>query len=211
MSLTFPADPVRRARFRSARVHRALAATTALAVLAVLGTTAGCAQTMGGAEGFVSGSGTVTVLDASKRTAAPPVSGRTLDGGHFSLADQRGSTVVLNVWGSWCAPCRDEAPDLVRAAENLQGADVQFVGINVREPGVASAQAFVRHYGVPYPSIYDTDGSQLLGFRDTLPPDAIPSTLVIDPQGRVAARVLGTVDTGTLVGLVHDVEGSARG
>jgi len=206
--VTFRADPVRPARVRSTRVRAALVAATALAVL---GATAGCAQTMGGAEGFVSGSGTVTVLDKAQRRPAPPVSGRTLDGKHFSLAGERGTTVVLNVWGSWCAPCRDEAPDLVKAAQKLRNDDVRFVGINVREPGVASAQAFVRHYGVPYPSIYDTDGSQLLGFRDTLPPDAIPSTLVIDPQGRVAARVLGTVDTTTLVGLVHDVEASARG
>jgi len=208
--LTFRADAVR-TRVRGARARTAVLASTAVTVVAVLGATAGCAQTMGGAEGFVSGSGTVTVLDRSQRSQAPPVSGRTLEGGHFSLSDERGSTVVLNVWGSWCAPCRDEAPDLVRAARKLQSDEVRFVGVNVREAGVASAQAFVRHYGVPYPSIYDTDGSELLGFRDTLPPDAIPSTLVIDPQGRVAARVLGTVDTTTLVGLVHDVEASARG
>jgi thiol-disulfide isomerase/thioredoxin len=175
-----------------------------LTVPAVLVAVAGCAQTMGGAEGFVSGSGTVTVLGRSHRPSAPPVSGRTLDGRRLALADLRGSTVVLNVWGSWCAPCRDEAPDLVRAAHRMQDEDVQFVGINVREPGIASAQAFARRYDVPYPSIYDTDGSELLGFRDTLPPDAIPSTLVIDEQGRVAARVLGPVDTTTLVGLVHD-------
>jgi thiol-disulfide isomerase/thioredoxin len=209
--LTFRADPVRPARVRRPRVRTAGLVATSLALLAVLGTATGCAQTMGGAEGFVSGSGTVTVLDEDQRTAAPPVSGRTLDGGRFSLAEQRGSTVVLNVWGSWCAPCRDEAPDLVKAARRLRDDDVQFVGINVREPGVASAQAFVRKYDVPYPSVYDPDGSQLLGFRDTLPPDAIPSTLVVDPHGRVAARVLGTVDTTTLAGLVHDVEGSADG
>jgi thiol-disulfide isomerase/thioredoxin len=209
--LTFRADPVRAARVRRPRVRTAALLATVLATLGVLGATAGCAQTMGGAEGFVSGSGTVTVLGRAQRTPAPPVSGRTLDGARFSLAEQRGATVVLNVWGSWCAPCRDEAPDLVKAAKRLRGEDVQFVGVNVREPGVASAQAFVRRFGVPYPSIYDRDGSELLGFRDTLPPDAIPSTLVIDPQGRVAARVLGTVDTTTLVGLVHDVEASADG
>lgn len=218
--MTFRADPVRPARVAGAGARTARFSTTPpavpavlalLTVLAVLGLTAGCAQTMGGAEGFVSGSGTVTVLGAEQRTAAPPVSGRTLDGQRFSLAEQRGSTVVLNVWGSWCAPCRDEAPDLVKAAQRLQDEDVRFVGINVREPGVASAQAFVRRYDVPYPSVYDPDGSQLLGFRDTLPPDAIPSTLVVDPQGRVAARVLGTVDTTTLVGLVHDVERSTDG
>jgi thiol-disulfide isomerase/thioredoxin len=167
---------------------------------------AGCGPSaMGGAEGFVSGGGTVTVLPEDRREPAPAVEGPTLRGDRLSLQQYAGSTVVLNVWGSWCAPCRQEAPDLVRAAERLQDQDVRFVGVNVREPGVASAQAFVRSFEVPYPSIYDSDGSQLLGFRGTLPPDAIPSTLVIDPQGRVAARVLGTVDTSTLVGLVQEV------
>lgn len=172
---------------------------------------AGCSQTMGGAEGFVSGSGTVTVVDAADRVEAPNPSGRTLSGKQLALKDFTGSTVVLNVWGSWCAPCRQEAPDLVRAAKRLADRDVRFLGINVRESGVASARAFVRNYGLPYPSIYDADGSELLGFRDTLPPDAIPSTLVIDERGRVAARVLGTVDADTLVALVDDVEAAADG
>jgi thiol-disulfide isomerase/thioredoxin len=186
-----------------ARVSSFLAAL----MLAVAVAATGCAESMGGAEGFVAGSGTVTVLDAPKRVPAPELSGRSLSGRPLALDDFAGSTVVLNVWGSWCAPCREEAPALIKAAERLEDRDVQFLGVSVREPGVASARAFVRNFGVPYPSIYDSDGSQLLGFRDTLPPDAIPSTLVIDPQGRVAARVLGPVDESTLVGLVNDVEG----
>lgn len=186
-----------------ARVSSFLAAL--MLVVSVAAT--GCAESMGGAEGFVAGSGTVTVLDAAKRVPAPELSGRSLSGRPLALDDFAGSTVVLNVWGSWCAPCREEAPALIRAAERLDDRDVQFLGVSVREPGVASAKAFVRNFGVPYPSIYDSDGSQLLGFRETLPPDAIPSTLVVDPQGRVAARVLGPVDESTLVGLVNDVEG----
>jgi thiol-disulfide isomerase/thioredoxin len=203
--LTFPAAAAPRVRTRAARA--VAAASTSLLLLLLAHLLSGCSQSMGGAEGFVSGSGTVTVLPEQKRVPAPAVSGRSLDGRPLRLAEFTGKTVVLNVWGSWCAPCRDEAPDLVRAANRLQDEDVQFLGVNVREPGVASAKAFVRRYDVPYPSIYDTDGSELLGFRGTLPPDAIPSTLVIDPSGRVAARVLGTVDTTTLVGLVHDVAG----
>jgi thiol-disulfide isomerase/thioredoxin len=204
--LTFPAVPVPRARVRTPRARAAAAAA-----LAVLLLSTGCAESMGGVEGFVAGSGTVTVLKEPQRPPAPPLSGRTLDGRPLALSDLTGSTVVLNVWGSWCAPCRDEAPDLVKAYEQLRGEDVSFVGVNVREAGVASAKAFVRHYDVPYPSIFDADGSELLGFRDTLPPDAIPSTLVIDERGQVAARVLGTVDTSTLVGLVHDVGSSTDG
>jgi thiol-disulfide isomerase/thioredoxin len=199
--LTFRPDPAPAPR------RRAFLPVLAL-LLPVLLAAAGCSQSMGGAEGFVAGSGTVTVLPEAERPAAPKVAGRSLDGEPLALGDFAGSTVVLNVWGSWCAPCREEAPDLVRAAERLRDQDVRFLGINVREPGVASAQAFVRSYDVPYPSIYDSDGSELLGFRGTLPPEAIPSTLVIDPQGRVAARVLGTVDESTLVGLVSDVRTS---
>lgn len=169
----------------------------------------GCSQTMGGAEGYVAGSGTVTTIPESEREPAPALSGRTLDGESLALRDYAGSAVVLNVWGSWCAPCREEAPDLAAAADRLRRQQVRFLGISVRESGVASAQAFVRNFDVPYPSIYDADGSELLGFRDTLPPDAIPSTLVIDDKGRVAARILGTVDQGTLVQLVHDVSDDA--
>ena len=188
-----------------ARVSSLLAAL----MLVVSVAASGCAESMGGAEGFVAGSGTVTVLDEAKRVPAPELSGRSLSGRPLALDDFAGSTVVLNVWGSWCAPCREEAPALIKAAKQLGDRDVQFLGVSVREPGVASAKAFVRNFGVPYPSIYDSDGSQLLGFRDTLPPDAIPSTLVIDSHGRVAARVLGPVDQSTLVGLVSDVEGGA--
>jgi thiol-disulfide isomerase/thioredoxin len=182
----------------------------AVAAAALALTAAGCSQTMGGAEGFISGSGTVTVLDASDRMPAPPLSGPSLQGRPIALDDFSGSTVVLNVWGSWCAPCRAEASELVRAAHRLRDDDVRFLGVDVRESGMASARAFVRNYDVPYPSVYDEDGSELLGFRNAMPPSAIPSTLVIDAQGRVAARVLGPVDTGTLVDLVHDVQNRAR-
>jgi thiol-disulfide isomerase/thioredoxin len=189
--------------------RRALAVSVARAVAAAalaLLTVAGCSQTMGGAQGFISGSGTVTVLDPPARLPSPPLSGQSLYGKPIALQDFSDSTVVLNVWGSWCAPCRAEAPELVRAAHRLRDDNVQFLGVDVRESGVASARAFVRNYDVPYPSVYDEDGSTLLGFRSAMPPSAIPSTLVIDAQGRVAARVLGPVDTGTLVDLVHDVQ-----
>jgi thiol-disulfide isomerase/thioredoxin len=186
-------------------VARAVAAS-ALALVAVTG----CSQTMGGAEGFVSGSGTVTVLGGSERMPAPPLSGPSLYGRSIALDDFSGSTVVMNVWGSWCAPCRAEAHELVRAAHRLRDDHVQFLGVDVRESGMASGRAFVRNYDVPYPSVYDEDGSTLLGFRNAMPPSAIPSTLVIDAQGRVAARVLGPVDTGTLVDLVHEVQGRAQ-
>jgi thiol-disulfide isomerase/thioredoxin len=162
------------------------------------------------AAGFVAGDGTVQVIDPADREPAPTLSGTTLTGDSFALADHLGSIVVLNVWGSWCSPCRKEAPELQAAYKRLStGTEVDgkvaFVGINTRDNDTGPAIAFERRFGVTYPSVYDPAGQQLLGFADSLPPTAIPSTLVIDRQGRVAARLLGATTTTTLVDVVKDV------
>lgn len=163
-----------------------------------------------GDTGFVSGEGIITRLPPDERERPGEVSGETLDGEPISLADFEGRTVVVNVWGSWCAPCRSEAPDLVAASEELADRDVVFLGINSRDLDRAAAQAFQRRFAVPYPSIYDQQGRTLLAFRGTLSPNAIPSTVVIDDQGRVAASVIGEVTRSTLVGLVEDVLAEGR-
>jgi thiol-disulfide isomerase/thioredoxin len=162
------------------------------------------------AAGFVAGDGTVQVIDPADRKPAPTLSGTTLTGDTFTLADHLGSVVVLNVWGSWCAPCRKEAPELQAAYKRLTsgtGADgkVVFAGINTRDNDPGPAIAFERSFGVTYPSVYDPSGRLLLGFADSLPAMAIPSTLVIDRSGRVAARLLGATTTTTLVDVVTDV------
>ncbi len=154
---------------------------------------------------FVSGSGTVTTMAPGERRTAPALRGTGLDGEKLSLAAYRGRVVVVNVWGSWCAPCRKEAPDLAAASKALAAKDVAFLGVNTRDIDRGPARAFVRTFRVPYPSIYDPHGAQLLGFRGTLPPSAIPSTLVIDRRGRVAARVLGPLSARTLEDLTTDV------
>jgi thiol-disulfide isomerase/thioredoxin len=175
----------------------------ALAVLAALAATSGCSQTQGGPAGFVSGAGTVTVVPSGEREPAPAISGESLEGEPLDLADYAGRVVVLNVWGSWCGPCRSEARELAEAAHELP--DAQFMGINVRDHGQqARARAFAERYGVPYPSIYDPDGSTLLGLRPRA--SAIPSTVVIDAEGNIAAMVLGEVTRSTLVGLVEDID-----
>lgn len=182
--------------------------TTALAavLLASTGLTA-CSDDVGssGDAGFVSGKGVITRLAVDDRKEPGEVAGETLEGEPISLEDFEGKTVVVNVWGSWCAPCRAEAPDLVAASEELAADDVEFLGINSRDLDRAAAQAFQRRFEVPYPSIYDQQGKTLLAFRGTLSPNAIPSTVVIDDQGRVAASVIGEVSKSTLVGLVEDV------
>ena len=159
-----------------------------------------------GDQGFVDGSGVITVLPAGERREPGAVSGETLEGTPVSLADYRGKVVVMNVWGSWCGPCRSEADDLATAARELMPKGVVFLGINTRDNGQDTALAFQRKQQIPYPSIFDPGGQNLLAFRGTLSPNAIPSTVVIDAEGRVAASVIGELTSPTtLVGIVEDV------
>jgi thiol-disulfide isomerase/thioredoxin len=152
---------------------------------------------------YIAGSG-ITTLSPEDRTPAPAFSGPTLDGGTFDLAAHKGNVVVLNVWGSWCPPCRKEAPALQAVSEALAPDGVQFVGINTRDTP-HGAQAYVAEFGITYPSVVDTDGQRLLAFRKTLPPTAIPSTLVIDRDGRLAARILGPITEISLRDIVAQV------
>jgi len=152
--------------------------------------------------GFVSGDGSVTILEPAQRQLAPEAVGVDLNGVTLKLSDFAGQVVVLNVWASWCAPCRAEAPALEEVARQFDGKGVQFIGLNTRD-SQAAAQAFTRNFGVTYPSMVDTDGRIQLLFNDSLPPQAIPSTIVIDQQGRVAARALGTVTSATLRAMIE--------
>lgn len=176
---------------------------------------AGCAVGQGAAapaagngQRYVSGSGAATLVPAASRVAAPALRGPLLDGGTWSLADQRGKVVVLNVWASWCAPCRAEAPALEQVARETAPAGVSFVGINTRDDPQAAA-AFLRNFGVTYPSLRDPDGTLVLAFNGTVPPSAIPSTLVVDRQGRIAAVVVGAVTYSKLRELVDGVAAEA--
>jgi thiol-disulfide isomerase/thioredoxin len=179
-------------------------------VLVVLGLLAGCSSEIGsaGAKGFVSGDGLITTLPVDERSRPGEVSGRTIGGETVSLDDYAGQVVVVNVWGSWCPPCRAEAPMLAEAARDLAAKDVAFLGIDSRDPSESAAKAFVRRFDIPYPSIYDQEGRTLLAFRGTLTPNSIPSTVVIDRQGRVAASVLGEITRTTLYDLVEEVAAS---
>lgn len=157
-----------------------------------------------GQTGFVSGTGNVATFAKGERQQAPEFGGETLDGQQWQLADHRGKVVVMNVWGSWCGPCRQEAKDFAEAAKEL-GPAVQFIGLNTRDQDPAPARKFVRVFGVTYPSVYDPKAKELLKFRgQKISPQSIPSTLVIDKEGKVAARVLGPVTKQTLLGMVKD-------
>ena len=187
--------------FRTRRLlaARMLASLMAVAVLAGCSSATQADETTGG---FVAGDGSISVPKVSERKPAPQLSGETLDGRQVSLADFTGRTVVVNVWGSWCADCRVEAPAFAALDEEL-GDDVQFLGINIRDSR-AAAQAYDENFGITYPSIYDDTGQAVLGFRDSLPSMAVPTTWVIAPDGTVAARMLGAVSESTLRGLIED-------
>ena len=176
----------------------------AATLMVLVGPTVGCAGTPANRVGFVSGDGAVTVLAPDQRPTAPIIEGTTLTGGSWRSSEAAGKVLVYNVWGSWCGPCREEAPDLVAASRRTQDRAV-FVGLNTRDPDPAAPLAFSRRFEVDYPSLFDPGGALLLEFSRQLPANAIPTTLLIDPQGRVAARVVGVVRESTLVGLIDDL------
>jgi thiol-disulfide isomerase/thioredoxin len=141
-------------------------------------------------QSFVSGSGGTTVFRAGAGPVAPAVAGTALGGAKLSLAAYHGHVVVMNFWGSWCTPCRAEAPALAQLARQFRASGVHFLGVDIRD-SPASAEAFMRDFGIQYPSLNDPGDAIALDFRSTVPPAGIPTTLVIARNGRVAARVIG--------------------
>ncbi|MBL1102442.1 TlpA family protein disulfide reductase [Streptomyces coffeae] len=182
-----------RAPRRLATRRRATVLATGAAVAALTLTACGSGGTSGGSSDtkFVQGKGGVDTVPQGKRTDAPELSGKTLEDKQLDVADYKGKIVVLNVWGSWCAPCRAEAPNLAKVAKDTERDGVQFVGINTRDSDRAPARRFEKEFGVEYPSLYDPMGKLMLRFpKGSLNPQAIPSTIVLDRDGKIAARTL---------------------
>ncbi|GGF45224.1 hypothetical protein GCM10011519_18850 [Marmoricola endophyticus] len=183
--------------------RRLLAAAAGLLLAPVL---VACGTDGTGVKGYVTGTGSISQVSPSDRKPIGTIEGETLDGKQLRLASYAaGRPAVVNTWGSWCAPCRKEAPVLVAAQRRL-GEDVAFLGINIRDSGAQDqAKAFERRFEVPYPSLYDPTGRSLLRTPGRTASVSIPSTLVIDSKGRLAATVVGAVPTArTLAELVQD-------
>ncbi len=140
---------------------------------------------------FISGSGVATFVEKADRKIAPILSGETLTSGQMTL--NRNQVTVINVWASWCAPCRAEAPVLQEFSVNYP--DVQFAGILTRD-NLSSAKAFYENYNLTYPTFIDD--SLILGFGGSLIPNAIPTSLILDREGKIAVRISGEV---TVAGL----------
>lgn len=191
-------------------MRRALAALVVVVLLSL----AGCSDDTpsAGDKGYVDGKGIVTRLAPDeRRELAGPLEGETLEGDAVTQADLEGKVTVVNVWYATCPPCRKEAPLLAEVADQLTDDDVVFLGINNRDTDQSQALAFQRRFEVPYPTLWDPTGRTLLSFAGTLPPNAVPSTVVLDREGRVAASIIGEVTSAsTLTGLVEDVRDGVR-
>jgi thiol-disulfide isomerase/thioredoxin len=170
----------------------------ALLILALSLTGCSGGGTSSSEESFVSGDGSTTFIKVSDRKIAPAISGLTLSGNQYTYSKDK--MAVVNVWASWCAPCRAEAPTLAALANKYT--DVAFIGILTRD-NPATAEAFQRRFKLPYPTIIDD--SILIGFKGSLPANAIPSTVILDKKGNVAARISGAVTVAALTDLIEKV------
>jgi thiol-disulfide isomerase/thioredoxin len=157
-----------------------------------------------GEASFISGDGTATFLKVEERNSAPELIALDFNGNAIDLKNYKNKVVVLNVWGSWCGPCRKEASELQELYLKNKDSGVEFIGINIRDSKV-SAEKFITNFGITYPNIFDRDGVKLLGFKDTLPANAIPSTVLVDKDGKVAARQLGPIERALIQGFISSL------
>ncbi|WP_330331063.1 TlpA family protein disulfide reductase [Streptomyces sp. NBC_00536] len=192
---------VRRSRRRSTSGRAVLLTAVAVAgalTLTACGDSAGGSKSAGSGGGnYVTGPGGISTVAKGKRDDAPKLDGETVDGKTLDTTTLKGKVVVLNVWGSWCPPCRAEAPYFAKVSKELAdaGKDIAFVGINTRDNSKQNAVSFEENFGITYPSLYDPDGKLMLRFpKGTLNAQSIPSTIVLDKEGKIAARTLVAVN-----------------
>lgn len=192
-------------------IRRRLTAVAAVAALSV-GALAGCSSDplaqqylAGDNKNYIAGDGSVTEIALGNRGKPVEFSGETQAGTRVTSAQYRGNVLVVNFWYAGCAPCRAEAADLEKVYNNTKGSGTNFLGVNVRDQA-ATIVSFNDKFGVTYPSVVDQNGHMQLAFASDVPPNAVPTTLVLDAQGRVAARILGQLrDASILQTIVNDV------
>ena len=159
----------------------------------------------GSNKNYIAGDGSVTEITLENRGDVITFTGTTEFGDTVSSADYVGNVLVVNFWYAGCAPCRAEAPDLEQVYTESSPSGVNFLGVNVRDQA-ATVDTFNARFGVTYPSIIDQDGQAQLAFAAQVPPNAVPTTLILDAQGRVAARILGQLkDPSILSTLIKDI------
>lgn len=189
---------------RTGFLRAALAGLGVLTLASCSGGAIAASTPLSNGTSYVGSSYSSVYYKPGSRPAAPRVTGTTLTGAKWSLASERGHLVVLNFWGSWCAPCRREAPALAALASHFKNAPVRFLGDDVHD-SPATAKAFEQSFNVGYPSLNDPGEQVALAFHGTVPPAAIPTTLLIDRTGHVAARVVGGVSYNGLKSLITKI------
>jgi thiol-disulfide isomerase/thioredoxin len=185
-------------------MRRLAAVLVAAALVGVV--PAGC----GGGENWAkkcTTTGKVVECAPARRPQVKDVTGELLDGGSYDVTADRGKVVVVNFWGSWCAPCRAEAGDLEQTYQATKAKGVSFVGVNSRDDR-DSAKAFLRGRAT-YPSIYDFEGKVALKFDVTQ--SSTPSTLILDRQGRIAIAIRDAITVSQLQPLVEKIAAEATG
>jgi thiol-disulfide isomerase/thioredoxin len=158
----------------------------------------------------VAGSTSAVLYSAGHRPLAPDFTGTTLTGTRLKFSSYRGQVVVLNFWGSWCGPCRAEAPILAVTAQQYRPDGVAFLGVDVRDT-TASALAFARDFGITYPSVSDPGSVITLDFTAVVPIAGTPTTLVIDRTGHIAGAVFGAATSQELTDILAQVTGKTAG
>ncbi len=150
-------------------------------------------------SGLIPGVGLVKTIPLAQRGRPLDLSGTDLRGRHLDLSSYRGRVVVINIWGSWCGECRGEANGLESVAKKTSAQGVEFLGIDSRDPQIVPPQQFVKDHKVSYPSLYDPTGALLLKFpKGLFSPQFLPTTLVLDRQGRPASVALRAVTSDEL-------------
>ena len=153
----------------------------------------------GGNKNYVAGDGSILEIPPAQRDKPIAFDGVSETGEAISSADYLGQVLVVNFWAGYCAPCRVEAPMLEKLSADWADKGVSFIGVNTYDEP-ATAQAFARTYGVTYPSLIDAkSGAVQLAFAGNIPPSALPTTIVLDAKGRVAARILGQLEAASIL------------
>ena len=152
-------------------------------------------------KGYIAGDFATYEYTDADRPAAVKYSGTLDTGKKVTNADYAGKVTVVNFWYAACAPCRQEAAQLEKAYQSFEGQDVAFLGVNTYDQP-ETAQAFAKAHDVTYPSIIDVNGgkSATLAFGKVgVPLSATPTTIVLGKDGRPTARIIGELQSATIL------------
>jgi thiol-disulfide isomerase/thioredoxin len=181
--------------------RRTVVTVTAVAAVLLAGALTVTLLTSG--KGNTASASNMVEYPAGHRPLAPDITGTSLTGATIKLSSYRGKTVVLNFWGSWCSPCRSEAPVLALLDKQYAAKGVAFLGDDVGDTPT-NALAFTRGVGISYPSINDQGYAVVAQLSRVVPVSDTPTTVVIDKTGHVTGTILGAINYGEMTTLLRD-------